>query len=117
MMSRKKGQNNVLATCSDFYMQAIFEVISITVCLFISTKAADRLPRDPKENCLRGRQKLSTSSCKDLFEEENKFPAREVDMPADELFKYETQTLGGSLLQTHPWKKQNIWQKIWHKKK
>lgn len=103
IMSRKKGQNNVLTTCSNFYMQAIFEVISIVVCLFISTKAADRLPRDPKENCLRGRQKLSTSSCKHLFEEENKFPSREVDMPADELcFKYETQTLGGSLLQTHP---------------
>lgn len=94
-------------------MQAIFEVISIVVCL----KAADRLSRDPKENCLRGRQKLSTSSCKDLFEEENKFSAREVDMPADELFKYETQTFGESLLQTHLYKKQNIWQKIWHVKK
>lgn len=77
----------------------------MVVCLFISTKAADRLPRDPKENCLRGRQKLSTSSCKDLFEEENKFPAKEVDVPTDELFKYETQTLGESLLQTHPYKK------------
>lgn len=98
-------------------MQTIFEVISIVVCLFISTKAADSLPRDPKENCLRGRQKLSTSSCKDLFEEENKFAAREVDMPTDELFKYETQTLGESLLQTHLRKKQNSWQKIWHDKK
>lgn len=85
-----------------FCMQAIFEVISIAVCLFISTKADDRLPRDPKQNCLRGRQKLSTSSCKDLFEEENKFPARAADVPADELFKYGTQALGGSLLQMRP---------------
>lgn len=68
-------------------MQAIFEIISIVVCLLISTKAADRLSRDPKENCLGGRQKLSTSSCKDLFEKENKFPAREVDMLADEHLK------------------------------
>lgn len=77
-MSRKKGQIKFFATSSSFCMWAIFEAISIVVCLFISTKADNRLPRDPKENCLRGRQKLSTSSCKDLFEEENKFPAREL---------------------------------------
>lgn len=37
-------------------------------------------------------------------------------MPADELFKHETQTLRRSLLQTDSQKQQNIWQKIWHKK-
>lgn len=47
---KKKGQSSALTTCSKFYMQAMFEVISIVVFLFISTKAADRLPRDPKEN-------------------------------------------------------------------
>lgn len=64
----KKGQNNALI---NFHMQAILEGIGIVVFLFISTKAADRLPRDPKENCLRGRQKLSMSRCKDLSVEEN----------------------------------------------
>jgi len=50
MSRKKKGQSSALTTCSKFYMQAMFEVISIVVFLFISTKAADRLPRDPKEN-------------------------------------------------------------------
>ena len=38
MSRKKKGQSSALTTCSKFYMQAMFEVISIVVFLFISSE-------------------------------------------------------------------------------